>query len=318
MKLAVSGSLLAWLLSRAGLGSIGSVLRSADLRLLALALALGVASTCVQATQWSALLRATGLHRTWTRCLRLVFVGNLFNTVLPSSIGGDAARAVLVAERPEERVRAASTVVLQRLCNFPGMIVMMALGVLLTLNDADAAKARPIAIAGFVLGTLGLVACMTPLLGWISRRAILQRVHASRVVAELLALLGEFRLRRGVLLAASVRGCLFWGLSVLNQWAFMHAVGIDVSLSMATVVVTVVNALTMLPISINGYGIREGGFTALLAVGTLATKSQAVAVGFCLAAQSLLWAAVGAACFLSLPSRRRQSEGIAMLPEGAA
>jgi uncharacterized protein (TIRG00374 family) len=318
LKLVVSAGLLGWLLSRTGLGSIGSVLRGADVRLLGLALTLGVASTCVQATQWNALLRATGLQRSWLRCLRLVFVGNLFNSVLPSSIGGDAARAVLAAEHPAERIRAASTVVLQRLCNFPGMILMMALGVVVTLGDADAAKARAVAIIGVVLGTAALAATMTPMLGWLSRRPLLQRFHASRALAELLAILDAFRQRRGVLFAASVRGCAFWGLSVLNQWAFMHAVGVDISLAYAVVVVTVVNGLTMLPISINGYGVREGGFVALLTVGTLATKAQALAVGFCLAAQSLVFAAVGAVCFLSLSRRRRPNGLTTTLTEGVA
>ena len=299
-KLAVSAGLLAWLLHKAGLARIGEVLAHSDLRWLAAAVALGFAATCVQATQWHALLAATGLRRTWWRCLRLVFVGNTFNSILPSSIGGDVARAMMAADSPEERVPAATTVVLQRLCNFPGMMVLMGLGLVLTLGDARASEIRGVAIAGLLVGAAGLGLCMTPLLGWLAALPLLQRRRPGRVLARLLGALDAFRDRRLELLLASVRGTGFWGLSVLNQYAFMHAVGVPIPLSYAAIVVTTINALTMLPISINGYGVREGSFTRFLSpVSGAAAATQGVAVGFLLAAQSLLWAGIGVVFWLT-------------------
>jgi len=320
VKLAVSGGLLAWLLHKAGLGQVGSQLRGAHIGWLLAALALGFLSTCVQTTQWRALLRASGLLRTWRRCLRLVFVGNVFNTVLPTSIGGDVARAVMVAETPQERLPAASTVVLQRLCNFPGMLVLMALGLVLTTSDANAGHVRPVALAFIALGAVGLLVCMSPLLGWLSRRPLLQRGRPARAIAGLLGTLDAFRDRRRELVMASGRGTSFWALSILNQWAFMHAVGVDAGIAYAAIVVTTVNLLTMLPVSINGYGVREGGFSAFLVVGSLATRQQAVSVGIVVAAQSLLWAGIGVACLLSLPERRRKlrAEQASLLLESTA
>jgi glycosyltransferase 2 family protein len=316
-KVGVSAGLLAWLLHRAGLARIGGALAHADGRWLGAAILLGFAATCVQATQWHALLTAMGLRRTWWRCLRLVFVGNAFNSILPSSIGGDVARALLAADGPAERVPAATTVVLQRLCNFPGMMVLMALGVVLTLGDPRAAEIRGLALAGVLLGLLGLGLCMTPLLGRIAALPVLQRRRPGRILARLLGALDAFRDRRIELLLASVRGTAFWGLSVVNQYAFMHAVGVGISLSYAAIVVTTINALTMLPISVNGYGVREGGFTRFLGpVSGAAAAAQGVAVGFLLAAQSLLWAAIGVVFWLT--DRRHREVSIPAAAETPA
>lgn len=305
-KVAVSVGLLAWLLHKAGLARIGGALAHADLRWLAAAVALGFAATCVQATQWHALLSAMRLRRTWWRCLRLVFVGNAFNSILPSSIGGDVARALMAADTPAERVPAATTVVLQRLCNFPGMMVLMGLGVILTLGDPRATEIRGLALAGLLLGLVGLGLCMTPLMGRIAAVPVLQRRRPGRILARLLGALDAFRDRRRDLLLASVRGTGFWGLSVINQYAFMHAVGVDISLSYAAIVVTTINALTMLPISVNGYGVREGGFTRFLGpISGAAAAAQGVAVGFLLDAQSLLWAGIGIVFWLT-DRRHRQ------------
>lgn len=305
-KLAVSIGLLGWVVHKAGLGNIATTLTHANLAWLGAAIVLGFAATCVQATQWHALLEAHGLRRTWWRCLRLVFVGNTFNSVLPSSIGGDVARAVMMAESPAERVPAASSVVLQRLCNFPGMMILMGLGLVLTINDSRASGVRLVAVAGVVVGFAGLALCMTPLLGMVSTLPMLQRGRPGRIVAKLLGALDAFRGRRMELVAASVRGTGFWGLSVLNQWAFLHAVGVPIPLSYAAIVVTTINALTMLPISINGYGIRENAFTQWLAplfgvAGTVKhiAAQKGTAVGFLLAAQSLLWAGIGVVFWLT-------------------
>jgi len=286
-KLTVSVGLLAFLLHKAGLPALASAARSASLPWIVLALVLGLLATAAQTGQWRALLRAIGMPRSWLRCLRLVFVGNTFNTILPSSIGGDVVRAAMVADAPDERVSALTTVVLQRLCNFPGMIVIMGAGVLLTLGNHEADRARPIATLGVVAGVAGLVICTTPLLGWLAQRRLVHVVRLNGVLQKL----HDFRVERRVLLLASGRGTAFWSLTVLNQWAFMHAVGIPISIPYAAVVATTVNAITMLPISINGYGVRDGGFVALLA--GLVAPSAALAASFCLAGQSLLWALIG-------------------------
>jgi glycosyltransferase 2 family protein len=313
LKAALSLGLLALLLRAAGLASLLQVLRHIQLPWLLGALALGLLSSAVQTTQWRALLRAVGLQRTWLRCLRVVFIGNSFNTLLPTAVGGDVARAVVIAESPAERPAAASTVILQRLCNFPGMVAVMMLGLILTLGEPAAARVRPVAVIGIVAGLAVVGMCMSPLLGWLARRQLFAQHRAGRAFSEVLVALDAFRGRRGELAAAWARGTVFWMLAVLNQWGFMHALGLNVPLPLAILVVTTINALTLLPISINGFGVREGGFAAFLSVGGVATASQGVATGLLVSGQSLLWALIGIAC-LWAPGhprlgRRRTHEG---------
>lgn len=298
-KVVISVGLLAWLLHKAGLSTLAGTVSHADWHWLAAAVGAGFLATFVQSQQWQALLGAVGLRRGALRCLRLVYVGMTFNTVLPTSIGGDVVRAAMAAEQPSERVPALTSVVLQRICNFPGMIAIMLTGVVLTLHDPLAARVRPVALLGVVVGAAALAACMTPLLGWLAERRVLRRIR----VAKLLAALHAFRGRLRQLLLASLRGTLFWSLSVVNWYCFMHAVGIRVSIELAAVITTTISAITMLPISVNGYGVREGSFVAFLAVPGLATAPMAVAASLCLAAQTLLWALIGAPFVLSRSRR---------------
>jgi len=96
----------------------------------------------------------------------------------------------------------------------------------------------------------------------------------------------------------------FWLFVVASAWAYMRAVGIHPPIAYAAVVVLVVNALSMLPISLGGYGLREGTFSLFLAVGGIATAAQGAAVGLCITVQTLLMGLLGIPIYLLLGRQR--------------
>lgn len=302
LKVAFSCGLIAWVLHKTNLHSIGQSLLSARPAWLALALAMGIAGTMVQAAQWQRLLLAVGLDRALARCLRIVFVGNTFNAILPSSIGGDASRAVYIADRPGERAPGAAAVVLQRLLNFPGMVLLMGLGLALTSTSDAAARVRPVALAGAALGLFLVGVTLSPLVGQVAASTSLARLPGWKPLSSSLRVLDDFRSQRGELAAAAARGAVFWSLTVLNQWACIRAMGIHPSLGYTALAVTLVNLATMLPLSINGFGAREGGYIALLAGTGLASTAQAASVGLLISAQSLLFGLIGAGCLITMRS----------------
>jgi glycosyltransferase involved in cell wall biosynthesis/uncharacterized membrane protein YbhN (UPF0104 family) len=302
LKIAFSCGLLAWVLHKTNLDAIGQSLASASPEWLTLAVMLGIAATLVQAKQWQRLLVAVGLDRSITRSLRIVFIGNTFNAILPSSIGGDASRAVYIADRPGERAQGAAAVVLQRLLNFPGMVLLMGFGLALTITSAAVARVRPVALAGAVIGLAVLAVTVSPLIGRVAGSTSLARLPGWRPLSAGLRVLDGFRSQRPELVAAAGRGAVFWSLTVLNQWCYIQAVGIHPSLGYAAVAVTLVNLATMLPLSVNGFGAREGGYIALLAGVGLGTTAQAVSAGLLISAQSLLFGLIGVCCLFTLRS----------------
>jgi uncharacterized membrane protein YbhN (UPF0104 family) len=302
LKIAFSCGLIAWVLHKTDLHSIGQSLLSASPAWLALALVMGIAGTLVQAKQWQRLLITVGLNRTIARCLRIVFVGNTFNAILPSSIGGDASRAVYIAERPGEKAPGAAAVALQRLLNFPGMVLLMGIGLIFTATSDAAARVRPVALVGAALGLAIVGITLSPLIGRVAASPRLARLPGWKPLSTSLQVLDGFRSQRAELAAATARGTMFWSLTVLNQWAYIRAVGIHPSLGYTALAVTLVNLATMLPLSINGFGAREGGYIALLAGPKLATTAQAASVGLLISGQSLLFGLIGAGCLLTMRS----------------
>lgn len=305
LRVVVSGVLLAYLVHKGSLSAIGRALRDASPDWIAAGLGMGIIGALVTIWQWHGVLRTLGLRRSYRRCVRLELAGDVFDAALPSSIGGDVLRAVSVAKTPAERQAGVASVVLRRLCNFPGVVLLMGAGVVVTWWAGVRDRAWPAIGVALGLGLALVVCTASPLSGWLASRPWMGR-RLLRPVGNVLSMVDSFRGRRAALAIAALRGSLFWCCAVASQWCYMRAVGAHhVTLAYAGVVVTVTNMVTMLPIALGGYGLREGTFSALLSAAGMATVAQGVAVGACLTAQTALFGLLGLPSYLTLRSTLR-------------
>jgi uncharacterized membrane protein YbhN (UPF0104 family) len=316
VRIAVTAGAFALIAHKIGFGAVVHALAAADPLSLALGYAIAVVTILLTVWQWNGLATANGVPRTYRRCLHLELGGDVFDAALPSSIGGDFVRATSLAETPEERVPAAASVVLRRLCNFPGMIVIAAIGLAATVSLGYADRIRPFSL-GVVAGGLALsVLALSPAMGFIGRWGLLRR-GPGRAVAKLLNTLHEFRGQRSHLVRATLRGLLFWAVVVASQSMFIRALGIHIPLPYSALVITTATGITMLPISLGGYGLREGAFAAFLAAGGHATAAQGAAVGVCITVQMLALGVIGIPFYLTIRKGRSRPASYPLRPEAA-
>jgi uncharacterized membrane protein YbhN (UPF0104 family) len=305
VRILVTAAAFALIARKIGVGAVVHALASANVGFLAAGYAVALVTILITVWQWHGLATANGVARSFRRCLHLELGGDVFDAALPSSIGGDFIRATSLAESPAERVPAAASVVLRRLCNFPGMIVITAVGLAGTVSLGYADRIRPFSL-GVLAGGLALVAlALSPAMGFIGRWGLLRR-GPGKAVAKLLNTLHDFRGERSHLGRATLRGVLFWTVVVASQSLFIRALGIHVPLAYCALVITTATAITMLPISLGGYGLREGAFAAFLAAGGHATAAQGAAVGVCITVQTLALGVIGLPFYLTIHSRRGQ------------
>ncbi len=310
VRVVVTAGAFALIARKVGLGAVFHALSHADPRLLAAGYGVAVISILITVSQWHGLANANGVRCSYWRCLHLELGGDVFDAALPSSIGGDVIRAASLSDAPEQRVPAAASVVLRRLCNFPGMVVLTAVCLVATVDVGYAGRVRPYALA-VVAGGLALVASsLSPALGRLSRWGLLKR-GPGVAVAKLLSTLHEFRGQRRDLFRATLRGLVFWMVVVASQSLFILAVGVHVSLAYSALVITTATAVTMVPISLGGYGLREGAFAAFLAAGGHATAAQGAAVGICITVQMLALGVFGIPFYLTVRSQRRRPVALA-------
>lgn len=259
-KLAISVVLLAWALGRVDIGLLGSRLRQAEPAwLAALLLALAVQATLV-ALRW----RRVGLHCAAPfsvgQALRYTFTALFFNQTLPSTVGGDAARVWLAARAGAGWKAAVYSVLVDRVV---GLAVLVAL-VLASLPWLLARVGDPLGRASILLldgvGALAIVAFL--LLGHAAWRWP-QRWWLTRHVAGAAALAWRVLSRAGSGGAVVGLSLAIHLLTVLAAWCAARAVAAPLDFAQAVLLVPPVILVATIPISIAGWGVREGAMMAV-------------------------------------------------------
>jgi glycosyltransferase 2 family protein len=238
LRLAVSAALIAWILSRTPFREVAAAFRSADLRFVLLALALNPLGYLASVRRWRLLIRAQGGDAALPFLVRSFLVGVFFNNLLPSTIGGDAVRAMDTSRTGVGRAKAVAIVFVDR---FVGLLALMLFAALSVLMSGRLTERVPALYAWVLAGAavLGLIAGLL---------FVLPRIVASRF---------SFQWPASVLARAFGWSLLLQTLVVLNGYFLSRALHVPIALPAFFLIVPLALFVMMLPVSINAIGVRE-------------------------------------------------------------
>ncbi len=265
MKIAISATLLTWLLRRADLRRIVEGLRDADPAWIATALGLYVSTIVVSAWRWQRLLAAQGVRLPLSRLFESFLVATFFNNFLPSNVGGDVVRIADTAKPAGSKTTATTVVLLDRGVGLLGLFLVAAIGA--TISAWSSPEPGPVGAttlwAGLVAGTvLSLPVLLAPRILHVLAGPI-RRLHPEWVderLDRLTTALIRFRGSPGTMAATFAGAVVVQALLVLFYYALAISLAIPIDLSHLALLVPVSFLVQMLPISINGLGVREATF----------------------------------------------------------
>lgn len=217
----------------------------------------------VSTMKWSRLLRVVYRPLDFWPLLRAYWIGTFLNNYLPSSVGGDVMRVLLLAP-PAPAAPVAASVLVERLTGAAALAVLSAVCLLVHRPAPPqlfvALWLLIAAIAGglFAIWSGGgrLLATGTRLL----TRAPGIVVRFAGKVARVGDEVAGYRRTPGELAVAFAWSVLFYGVLVLFQFTLLRAVGSTIGLREAAVVAPLVPLVAMLPVTANGLGLAEGAF----------------------------------------------------------
>lgn len=265
----LSVALFIWLLARQDWQTVWQNISRLPLWVLVLAFGLYFSGMVFNALRWYVLLKAPGIQLPFFETLKIVLVGAFISNFLPSTIGGDAVRVVSILRFTSERAAALASVLLDRLVNVASFFTVLPF-TLLTFGPSLEFLSP---IAALQLPMLGLAASPTQndKKGWLAR---LKRFYSRGL--ETFAI---WLHRPGIVVLAFVISWLSIFVIFLAIWVIARGLGIPVALYQVMGVTAVTYLLTLLPISINGYGVREVAITALyMQLGATLEQSSALAL----------------------------------------
>ena len=241
--------------------------------------------------------------------LRAYLVAYAAGQILPTSIGGDAVRAVETARRhPGRTGDVTAIVVLERGLGGAATVLLGAVGFALAVGRYDLGAYLWLELL-FVAGTLVLAFVFfsrsaRPLLARL--RPLLARLRLEDALRSFYDGVHAFRERGRVLGIAFALTLGMQAVRVLSIWAVARAVGIELSPRVFYVMGPLFFLVLLVPFTLNGIAVREAFFVSFLgSVGVAA--EPAFAAGFLYFLVTVLLALPGGAILLWEGFRRRPS-----------
>ena len=260
VRVLVSAGLLALVATRIDFSGAWDSLADGEWGWFALAVLALLLASVLASYRWHLYLQACDVGPSWRRALSAYFLGVFTSNFLPSQVGGDVLRALMVG-RPGARVRSFATVVIDRASALACLIAVAWTFVAVDSGAVPRSLLLTLAVVSalflaFLAAVLGAGRAGGRLL-----RFLPARLHPAAVEARAAV---RASLRGAVLTKTLLLGVVFQGLGVVAAWSIGRSIGLPVATSALVASLPLVIALSLLPFSIGGLGIREGGFIVLL------------------------------------------------------
>lgn len=209
--------------------------------------------------RWWFLLRGQSIRIPFGHALRMVFAGLFASNFLPSTIGGDVIRLAGVLAVSADRVAGAASVVVDRAVSVFGMLFV--------LPFSGITFAQGMNSGGWPWQAVSTAAAVRV-------PAFLSRMARRWFDALALWVRRPMSLVRALLASWAGVACYLVAL-----WVLARGLRMSVSLIQVAGVTGLTYLLTLIPISINGYGIREAAMVALyVQLGVVAEDATALAL----------------------------------------
>lgn len=308
IKLLISVGLFAILIRTVDWRGVRGVLVKADPQQLAVAMLALAAAVLLAAWRWSLCASASGIALPRTFYVRATYAATFIGQVLPAGVGVDAVRLAYLMHGRGRLSRALQTLLLDRIVGIAAVIVVMVAGLPLMWDRLPLAlKLLSIVLTTGLFGGGGVLWLFARLPFIVNFRGNGRR---RKLIDLVLAVRGSILSKDA--LYAFLMSVIFYCVNIAGVRWFAAALGLEVPYLLLLAIVAMAIFLSLMPISLNGWGVREGAMVVGLSALSVSRES-ALAISLLYGAGSAIATLPGA--FIWAMRRRHVVEDAETRPE---
>lgn len=264
--------------------SVKDTILHADIKLLCLAILFQLLSTFLAGFRWGKVMNKLNFGNNTAFYLRSYFKGSFFNQGLPTSIGGDAVRVLDVATNGYRKRDAFIGVFIDRILGLVGLLI---LNLFANYSLPDLLPENLFLMINLIVlsGLLGFICFI-----YVHKIKALYKGRLLNYILRVSQQLNQILHNARSIFFHLIIGVLIHLFSIINIYLISQSVGLEYNLLTIAVIVPPVILLTLIPISLAGWGIREGAMIGLFGlIGAAATNvlSMSILYGIILIIASL-------------------------------
>ena len=280
IKFIISCSLLYWILKDADLHRIFEIVIKSNWVILCIAISLHFIGLTLSAFRWQTLLGAQNVASNIPYLMKSYLVGIFFNNFLPSTVGGDISRAYDSYKLGNNKANAVAVIFIDRFLGLLALLIFAGIAINFTEDLAGKlAYIKDWIIVFAVFAFIFLWFLFFPQKGILLFIDKINKPPYQKIVS-ILKKIGDsiwyFKDKKQQLRKGMVYSILLQANVVFYYFLLSLALGLNIPLYNFFVIIPISIFVMMLPISINGIGLRENiYFLFFSAFGVI--QSEAVA-----------------------------------------
>jgi uncharacterized membrane protein YbhN (UPF0104 family) len=289
LKILVSAALLYFALRKANFSDLASRINIASLGWIGVAIAVTFFQIFVGVLRWREVSAECGAPLGAMQAMRFNVIGAFFNQTLPSLIGGDAVRLWLVARGGAGWRAATYSIFVDRAIGLIALAIVIVGSLPWSYNlisDPHGRSALLLVDFAALAGGLGFLILGRLPWPWLKRWWGTHHLHACSVIANRVI----FSRVHGPKIA--VLSILVHVLAVVIAWCVVQSIAAPVMFGQVFQLIPPVMLITMLPISIAGWGVREATMGLAFGYAELMTN-EGINISLLFGAVSFIVGAVG-------------------------
>ena len=280
IKFLISAGLIYWILRGTNFNDIFTAMGNANFLLVALSFSLHFIGYYVSAVRWKLLLEAQGVKTKISYLIKSYIVSTFFNHLLPSTFGGDTVRAYDSYKAGKSKSGAIAVIFVDR---FLGLFTLMFFALTATLFAGEITSKVPYlflwVIIGFLLMVLVVLIIFFPtkkLSELVSKIKIPFSAKLQRILEKIIEAFWTFKGQKKVLFKALGLSLILQTNVITYYFLIASSLGLNIPFYNFFLIVPLSIFIMMLPISINGIGLRENTFFFFLSAFAI-MKPEAIA-----------------------------------------
>ncbi len=281
LKIIISACLLYYILQKTNFSEIFHAINSANIILLIVAFLMHLIGLIVSSIRWKILLKAQNINSNISYLMKSYLVALFFNNFLPTTIGGDTVRAYDSWRAGKNKAKAVIVIFIDR---FLGLFVLILFVSTALFFENKLTVKIPFLHLWTILGSLSMLLIIW--LIFIPSKKVIEiianlhipfSVKLQRIIEKVINACWEFKGQRNVLGKALLLSVILQVNVVTYYFLISYALDFPIPYYIFYLIVPLAIFTMMLPISINGIGLRENVFFFFFSVFGI---SQAGAIGF--------------------------------------
>lgn len=261
-RVAVSGLLIVYLLYKVDIKSIFFSFSSVNLFWLALAFSLIFIGNLISGYRWQLLLATQDIHIPLKTLISSLLVGRFFNNFLPSTIGGDIVRVYDTSKYSKNTAVSMTAILIERLTGFLALLLIAAFALVFGFHTIGDTFLLWVLIGFFSLILLLFLGLFNATLSRQIRRIFnfrgLSKIKGK--IDKVYQALNLYKSKRKDLLITFLLGLALQVAAVAHYYLIGLALDLNVSILYFFIIIPLVLLILLLPVSINGIGVRENAY----------------------------------------------------------